>query len=405
MTIEFVKKNISWNTFLVGGYVSLIYLTDVTRYKSLFLILMAITSIFYLCKSPRIYLHAVKNRVFFALLIFFLTVIYSIFISKSPAISFSEVKTPFFRDVFFVATLILILLYKENSLKIKKMFLYSFFIGLSLITLKEIYLYFIDYRNNILPFSNFNHRSVSDGIVFFFPVLLSTWYLVNKNNYSSLLGIISLSTLVLFVLLGTLSRGAWLAVFSMYILILLINRDWKLFIITLITGVAVFSVVKLHKNSNESVLLTKMEQLDSSHRYENGTQGSALTLILKNPILGYGAGNEIYNSIYNDNVINHQEWIFKSSLGPHNIYLTVWFSSGIIGFLSFLYLIFIYIKESTTLILSRNKYTKQISIMLMASFVGYFIVRGNFESVHLNILGVYLGFLMSVIANNGSRLD
>lgn len=43
--------------------------------------------------------------------------------------------------------------------------------------------------------------------------------------------------------------------------------------------------------------------------------------------------------------------------------------------------------------------------MLMASFVGYFIVRGNFESVHLNILGVYLGFLMSVIANNGSRLD
>ncbi|MEK9495099.1 O-antigen ligase family protein [Photorhabdus sp. P32] len=187
------------------------------------------------------------------------------------------------------------------------MFLYSFFIGLSLITLKEIYLYFIDYRNNILPFSNFNHRSVSDGIVFFFPVLLSTWYLVNKNNYSSLLGIISLSTLVLFVLLGTLSRGAWLAVFSMYILILLINRDWKLFIITLITGVAVFSVVKLHKNSNESILLTKMEQLDSSHRYENGTQGSALTLILKNPILGYWAGNEIYNSIYNDNVINHQE--------------------------------------------------------------------------------------------------
>ncbi|MCA6222911.1 O-antigen ligase family protein [Photorhabdus antumapuensis] len=122
MTIEFVKKNISWNTFLVGGYVSLIYLTDVTRYKNIFLILMAITSIFYLCKSPKIYLNAVKNRIFFALFIFFLTVVYSIFISKIPAISFSEVKTPFFRDVFIVATLILILLYKENSLKIKKCF-------------------------------------------------------------------------------------------------------------------------------------------------------------------------------------------------------------------------------------------------------------------------------------------
>ncbi|WP_391529488.1 hypothetical protein [Photorhabdus akhurstii] len=146
MNIELIKRNISWNTFLVGGYVSLIYLTDVTRYKNLFLILMAITSIFYLCKSPQIYPDAVKNKIFFALCIFSLTVIYSIFISKNPAISFSEVKTPFFRDVFIIATLISILLFKEDGLKIKKMFLCCFFIGLLLITLKEVYLYYIDYK-------------------------------------------------------------------------------------------------------------------------------------------------------------------------------------------------------------------------------------------------------------------
>ncbi len=398
MTIELIKRNISWNTFLVGGYVSLVYLTDVTRYKNLFLILMAITSIFYLCKYPKIYANAVRNKIFFALCIFSLTVIYSIFISKNPAISFSEVRTPFFRDVFIIAILISILLFKEDSLKTKKMFLCCFLVGLLLITLKEIYSYYIDYKKNIMPFSNHNHRSVSDGIVFFFPVLLSAWYLINKKSYFSLLGVISLSALVLFVLLGTLSRGAWLAVLFMYMFILLINRDWKLFIITLIAGLTVFSIIKLH-NNNESMLLTKMEQLDSSHRYKNGTQGSALTLILENPILGYGAGNEIYNSVYNDNVINHEEWIFKSSLGPHNIYLTVWFSSGIIGILSFLYLIYIYIIKSKILALSKNKYTRQISIMLIASFIGYFIIRGNFESVHLNILGVYLGFLMSLINN------
>ncbi|PQQ36957.1 hypothetical protein C6H65_22425, partial [Photorhabdus luminescens] len=66
MTIELIKRNISWNTFLVGGYVSLVYLTDVTRYKNLFLILMAITSIFYLCKYPKIYVNAVRNKIFFA---------------------------------------------------------------------------------------------------------------------------------------------------------------------------------------------------------------------------------------------------------------------------------------------------------------------------------------------------
>ncbi|WP_391529487.1 O-antigen ligase family protein [Photorhabdus akhurstii] len=203
-----------------------------------------------------------------------------------------------------------------------------------------------------MPFSNHNHRSVSDGIVFLFPVLLSAWYLINKKSYFSLLGIISLSALVLFVLLGTLSRGAWLAVFFMHTLILLINRDWKLFIITLIAVVSVFSIIKLHTNNNESMLLTKMEQLDSSHRYKNGTQGSALILIFENPVLGYGVGNEIYNSVYNDNVINHEEWTFKSSLGPHNIYLTVWFSSGIIGILFFYIL---YIRKSTILFLSKTQ--------------------------------------------------
>ncbi len=64
MTIELIKRNISWNTFLVGGYVSLIYLIDVTRYKNLFLILMVITSIFYQCEYPKIYLNAVKIKYF-----------------------------------------------------------------------------------------------------------------------------------------------------------------------------------------------------------------------------------------------------------------------------------------------------------------------------------------------------
>ncbi|NHB97970.1 O-antigen ligase RfaL [Photorhabdus stackebrandtii] len=405
MITELVKKNISWSTFLVGSYVSLIYLTGVTRYKNLFLILMLITSIFYLYKNPKIYFGALRNKIFFALCFFAFAVIYSIFISKNPELSFNEMKTPFFRDVFFVSILIFFLLYKEDNLKINKMILCGFFIGLFLITSKEIYLYCMDYKDNIMPFSNYNHRSVSDGIVFFFPVLLSIWYLIKKNNYFRLLSIILFSILVLFALLGTLSRGAWLAVFSMYILILLLNRDWKIFIITLILGTAIFSIIKLEKDNNKSLLLTKMEQLDSSHRYKNGTQGSALTLILENPIWGYGAGNKIYDSVYNSNVVNHKEWTFENSLGPHNIYLTVWFSSGIIGILSFLYLVFTYIKEAAILVLSKNKYTKQASIMLVVSFIGYFIVRGNFESVHLNILGVYLGFLMSVIANNDSRLS
>lgn len=84
-------------------------------------------------------------------------------------------------------------------------------------------------------------------------------------------------------MLGTLSRGAWLAVLVVGALWAILNRQWKLMgigaAILVIAGVLVITQ-QSHKPDQER-LLYKLQQTDSSYRYTNGTQGTAWILIQK----------------------------------------------------------------------------------------------------------------------------
>ncbi|MBC8948495.1 O-antigen ligase [Xenorhabdus sp. TS4] len=403
---ETVKTHLSWGTFFVGGYIALVYVTGITRYKNLFFALIALTALYFLIKNPKGCLSALKNNIVLALGILTLAYLYSIVISPDPKLSFSEIKTPFFRDVVLSSIIITLALGHTDTVKIQKMIIGSFLLGLLFITLKEMYLFYLDYQNNIMPFTDYNHRSVSDGIVFFFPALVALWHFQKPQNYVRLTLTILFILSVLFVLLGTLSRGAWLAIFVMFFTMIIVNKNWKTFIASVVFICAAIFVIKSDYLGKQSALTYKLEQTDSSHRYTNGTQGSAFTLILEHPFKGYGAGNKIYDQIYNENAKNYPDWTYQTSLGPHNIFLTVWFSSGILGIGTFLFLIFSYLKQSAQEWNTSIGYNKQAGLILLISFFGYFIVRGNFESVHLNILGIYLGLLTALCQQrwNESRL-
>ncbi|MEQ1975640.1 O-antigen ligase RfaL [Xenorhabdus sp. SGI240] len=400
---ETIKNHLSWGTFFVGGYIALVYVTGITRYKNLFFALIALTALYFLIKNPKGCLSALKNNIVLALGILTLAYLYSIVISPDPRLSFSEIKTPFFRDVVLSGIIITLALSHTDTLKIQKMIMGSFLLGLSFITLKEMYLFYLDYQNNIMPFTNYNHRSVSDGIVFFFPALVALWHFQKPQNYVRLVLTTLLILSVLFVLLGTLSRGAWLAVFVMFFMMIIMNKNWKTFIASIVFICAAILAIKSDYLGKGSALTYKLEQTDSSHRYSNGTQGSALTLILENPIKGYGAGNKIYDQLYNESAKNYPDWTYQTSLGPHNIFLTIWFSAGLLGIGAFLFLIFFYLKQSAQEWNTSTSCNKQAGLILLISFFGYFIVRGNFESVHLNILGIYLGLLAALCSKRWNK--
>ncbi|WP_340609356.1 O-antigen ligase RfaL [Xenorhabdus bharatensis] len=402
---ETIRNHLSWSTFFVGGYISLVYVTGVTRYKNLFFALIALAALYWIIKNPKGCLAALKNNLVLALGIFTLTTIYSVIISPDPKLSFHEIKTPFFRDVVLSAILITLALSQTDKLKIQKMIIGSFLLGLLFITVKEMYLFYQDYQNGIMPFTNYNHRSVSDGIVFFFPALVALWHFQKPQNYIRLALTILLILSVSFVLLGTLARGAWLAVFVMFFMMILMNKNWKTLFASIVVIYAALFAIEHNYLAQDATLNYKLTQTDSSNRYHNGTQGSALTLILENPLKGYGAGNKIYDQIYNDNAKNYPEWIAKYSIGPHNIFLTIWFAAGILGFGALLFLIFTYLKQSGKQWMLDNDNYKQAALILFISFFGYFVIRGNFESVHLNILGIYLGLLITLCQKRLNKIN
>ncbi|MDN8705003.1 hypothetical protein Q0N28_14470, partial [Staphylococcus aureus] len=87
-------------------------------------------------------------------------------------------------------------------------------------------------------------------------------------------------------------------------------------LVAIVALTAIFS----HKDMSEK-LTFKLQQTDSSYRYTNGTQGSAFDLILENPVIGYGFGNNAYKTVYNKRVVDYPNWTFRESIGPHNLIL------------------------------------------------------------------------------------
>lgn len=220
-----------------------------------------------------------------------------------------------------------------------------------------------------------------------------------------MLTIISLS--FIFIILGTLARGAWVALAISTLLILVINRQWLLMIISALTCALLFiGATNLPTNPVISKLLQhKLTQTNSGLRFDNGTQGSALDLILEHPIKGYGYGNQVYHNIYNERTKDYPNWVFKYSIGPHNIFLAFWFAGGILGLFGILYFCSSIIAQGIQLIRKNHGIIRQASLVLLMSFLGVYVLRGLFENAYINQVGILVGLMLALrhaLRNNPS---
>ena len=86
-------------------------------------------------------------------------------------------------------------------------------------------------------------------------------------------------------------------------------------------GICVLIIFRCKYNYLITNLLTlklkhKLSQTNSGLRFDGGTQGSALDLILEQPIKGYGYGNQLYHNVYNQQVKQHKNWYLKIHWSP-----------------------------------------------------------------------------------------
>ncbi|EJI3110698.1 O-antigen ligase RfaL [Salmonella enterica] len=396
LTLNKEKWKPIWNKALVFLFVATYFLDGITRYKHLIIILMVITAIYQVSRSPKSFPPLFKNSIFYSVAVLSLILVYSILISPDMKDSFKEFENTVLEGFLLYTLLIPVLLKDETKETVAKVVLFSFLTSLGLRCLAESILYIEDYNKGIMPFMSYAHRHMSDSMVFLFPALLNIW-LFRKNALK--LVFLVLSAIYLFFILGTLSRGAWLAVLIVGALWAILNRQWKLIGVgAILLAIIGALVITQHNNQSDSEhLLYKLQQTDSSSRYTNGTQGTAWILIQENPIKGYGYGNDVYDGVYNKRVVDYPTWTFKESIGPHNTILYIWFSAGILGLASLAYLYGAIIRETASSTFRKVEISPyNAHLLLFLSFVGFYIVRGNFEQVDIAQTGIITGFLLAL---------
>lgn len=396
LTLNKEKWKLIWNKALVFLFVATYFLDGITRYKHLIIILMVITAIYQVSRSPKSFPPLFKNSIFYSVAVLSLILVYSILISPDMKESFKEFENTVLEGFLLYTLLIPVLLKDETKETVAKIVLFSFLTSLGLRCLAESILYIEDYNKGIMPFMSYAHRHMSDSMVFLFPALLNIW-LFRKNALK--LVFLVLSAIYLFFILGTLSRGAWLAVLIVGALWAILNRQWKLIGVgAILLAIIGALVITQHNNQSDSEhLLYKLQQTDSSSRYTNGTQGTAWILIQENPIKGYGYGNDVYDGVYNKRVVDYPTWTFKESIGPHNTILYIWFSAGILGLASLAYLYGAIIRETASSTFRKVEISPyNAHLLLFLSFVGFYIVRGNFEQVDIAQTGIITGFLLAL---------
>ncbi|EAP7572221.1 O-antigen ligase RfaL [Salmonella enterica] len=396
LTLNKEKWKPIWNKALVFLFVATYFLDGITRYKHLIIILMVITAIYQVSRSPKSFPPLFKNSLFYSIAVLSLILVYSILISPDMKGSFKEFENTVLEGFLLYTLLIPVLLKDETKETVSKIVLFSFLTSLGLRCLAESILYIEDYNKGIMPFISYAHRHMSDSMVFLFPALLNIW-LFRKNAIT--LVFLVLSAIYLFFILGTLSRGAWLAVLIVGVLWAILNRQWKLIGVgAILLAIIGALVITQHNNKPDPEhLLYKLQQTDSSYRYTNGTQGTAWILIQENPIKGYGYGNDVYDSVYNKRVVDYPTWTFKESIGPHNTILYIWFSAGILGLASLVYLYGAIIRETASSTFRKVEISPyNAHLLLFLSFIGFYIVRGNFEQVDIAQIGIITGFLLAL---------
>ncbi|EFZ9951409.1 O-antigen ligase RfaL [Salmonella enterica] len=396
LTLNKEKWKPIWNKALVFLFVATYFLDGITRYKHLIIILMVITAIYQVSRSPKSFPPLFKNSIFYSVAVLSLILVYSILISPDMKESFKEFENTVLEGFLLYTLLIPVLLKDETKETVAKIVLFSFLTSLGLRCLAESILYIEDFNKGIMPFMSYAHRHMSDSMVFLFPALLNIW-LFRKNALK--LVFLVLSAIYLFFILGTLSRGAWLAVLIVGALWAILNRQWKLIGVgAILLAIIGALVITQHNNQSDSEhLLYKLQQTDSSSRYTNGTQGTAWILIQENPIKGYGYGNDVYDGVYNKRVVDYPTWTFKESIGPHNTILYIWFSAGILGLASLAYLYGAIIRETASSTFRKVEISPyNAHLLLFLSFVGFYIVRGNFEQVDIAQTGIITGFLLAL---------
>ena len=397
---ESVAEN--WQRLLFVLYSVTYFFDGITRYKHAIHIAILITAVTIIWKDKALLKTMFSRDKIFLPLLVLVYGLYSTFISIDTHLSLKYFNQHILLTNFLLPLMVSVLLLNLSVQQVARTWLQSLIVLFIVLTISEAYTYIREYRDGVLPFTNFDHRFITDALIFSLPALL--WLTLNKRP-ASLACLVIAAAIYIFLTLGTLQRGTWVSIFALFLLWCFFMRRWKFCSLVLGAGVCFLVVLSLFSTKQTELVNHKLHQTDSSQRFGSGTQGAGLDMILENPVIGYGLGDKVYLKAYAQNLDSHPDWFFREPISPHNIYLSFWFSAGIPGLIALI--LFFAVLFRTSFIHWKNTTNETqhawLSIMLIAGSA--YLVRGIVELSDFDSTSLLIALVIGLTAPRPQTAD
>lgn len=221
------------------------------------------------------------------------------------------------------------------------------------------------------------HRGWGHPLVYFLPFALMQAALARGRAAMLWYALFAVEAAMIF---ATGARGAWLALFAVLALWGMYYLDKRRAMILLAIGVVLAAASYLLLPPN--LFKDRVHQGADTSLRTSGTWGPAIQMMDERPLLGFGFGKEIFNREFNRRAPDEAGWSIKKSKGPHSIYLEAGFAGGYPG-LALITLLFVatFGYAWRAVVTCADVEEKAFALAAWASFTGFYITRGAFESV------------------------
>jgi O-antigen ligase len=254
--------------------------------------------------------------------------------------------------------------------------------------------YITDYVKYGSLLSYAHYRDMSEPLVLFMPFALVAALLANNRWPLFLWSVVVL--LLLGLVLATGARGAWVAAIVALFLWPVLKLEKKIMffiaVLSLITMASFFwfsSGTILEKKAEEGLggasTMVRIDQI-WPQTYE---------MIAARPWLGYGYG-DYYGELVRQSA-NHPWWVVERAgpYGPHNIFLEIWFSAGIVPLICLIYLSARLFKQLVVIVRSAaDPQAVYFALATLSAFTANYLVRGFVETMNWAALGLLLGIVV-----------
>ncbi|MFH0969724.1 MAG: O-antigen ligase family protein [Patescibacteria group bacterium] len=296
-------------------------------------ILIYLTFISYLFEKPHIsWKELYKNyKVYiFPIALIFLGLILSTLINQNYREGFGIIKGWFFDPLLFSFVLINTVKNKKDIENIEKSFyLSAFLVGIA--ALQYFFFGNLTYDGRLSSF----YSSPNYLAMFLAPaVFIGACFLKTKKFI-----MIFPAAIIIFVIYLTYSYATWTAIILSLLIVAFITKNIsKKFILISLTIILIAFLIQTNNPKLKDIFSER-----SSLNSRSMIWKSSVLMIKNNFIFGIGPGNFQNKYLeYQKYFPPYLEWAVPE---PHNLYLAFWLESGLIGLISFISLIYIWLKK------------------------------------------------------------